>query len=98
VVAPPNQRSGNTWDGENRPIKAKLASRVVDNSVYNGRGLPVERPGLDRRLKSRLGWSGGTAANRRHRRNRRGLLPRADAVRHAQPPASTTKWSAKRME
>ena len=41
-AAPRNQRTTNTWDGENRRTKVQLPSGVVDMSVYNGDGLRVQ--------------------------------------------------------
>ena len=42
TVAPPNQRTTNTWDGENRRTRVQLPGGVVDTSVYNGDGQRVQ--------------------------------------------------------
>jgi YD repeat-containing protein len=42
TAAPPNQRTTNTWDGENRRLRVQLPSARVDTSVYNGDGLRVQ--------------------------------------------------------
>ena len=42
TVAPGNQRTTNTWNGENRRTAVQLPSGVINTSVYNGDGLRVQ--------------------------------------------------------
>jgi YD repeat-containing protein len=42
-LAPGNQRTTNTWDGENRLTLTALPSGIVDSFTYNGDGLRVQK-------------------------------------------------------
>ena len=42
-LAPGNQWTTNTWDGENRLTKVALPSGIVDTFTYNGDGQRVQK-------------------------------------------------------
>ena len=43
TLAPGNQLTTNTWDGENRLTKVALPSGIVDTFTYNGDGQRVQK-------------------------------------------------------
>ena len=57
--SPTNQRTTNTWDFENRLVKALMPSGVVISLLYNGDGQRVQKQ-TSGGATTDSGWNGGT--------------------------------------
>jgi YD repeat-containing protein len=55
-LAPGNQRTTNTWDGEDRLTHTALPSGIVDSFTYNGDGLRVQK--IDSTGTTKHVWDG----------------------------------------